>query len=75
MFRVSNPRLAVSLLSQGRWGHGRAISREGARSDLGLEVPPLELEEGEGLAELLGGAGGKLARPEGIGGAPGACWA
>lgn len=39
--------------------HGRALSREGAGSDLGLKGSPFEFEEGEGgLAEWLMGQEG-----------------
>lgn len=52
--------------------HGRALSREGTGSNLGLEGSPSEPEEGKELAELLGGAGGsppslkELTEPQGV---------
>lgn len=74
MLWVSNPRLGVSLLSQGHWGAWKGFKQGGAGSDLGMEGSPFGFKEGEGLAELLGGAGGKPTRPEGVHGAQGVCW-
>ena len=57
---TADPRLGVSVLSQRCWGVMEGLScGEGTRPHLALEGSPFEFEEGEGLAGLLSGAGGK----------------
>lgn len=62
---VSNPRLEFYFCPRGAGESWKGFKQGSGRIRFGsLEGSPFELEEGEGLAEQLGGAEGKSTSPE-----------
>lgn len=60
----------------GHWGVVEGLYTGKEQDQIWAGRTTFELEEGEGLAEPLGGGRGKLPGPEGMGaGGPGVCWA
>lgn len=57
----------------GHWGVVEGLYTGKEQGQIWAGRTTFEPEEGGGLAELLGGARGKLTAPEGMGG--GVCWA